>query len=218
MRILITILLFFILTGCKKEKIELCDSPQCNEYLGIWENLFKSRNAISDDYFKEHINVTKTSIETWNDGESFRVFYTVKIDWATIGNSDQFIIKIDSTTAPPYPSLTVSRTNYLTESEISEVVDMRAFSSNITRVSPENALKYSSKFHAVKALQNMAGTTKMKFSKMYYKESKLNFNANGHPFMVGHGEIKKKENNCMSGEIDLVTGIGEVHKTPCWIN
>ncbi len=206
-----------VLTGCKKEKIELCESTHCKEYMGVWENLFKSRNGISDTYFKEHITITKTELSNWMDGESFRIYYTIKIDWATIKNIDQFIIKIDST-APPYPSLTVSRTNYLTEDEINQVLDNYAFSSSITKVNPDNKLKYSSKMQALNALQKMAHTKKIKFDVLRYKVSKPILNANGHPYLEGIGELNKQENSCVYGEIDLINGEGEVHKSICWVD
>ncbi len=206
-----------VLTGCKKEKIELCESTHCKEYMGVWENLFKSRNGISDTYFKEHITITKTELSNWMDGESFSIYYTVKIDWATIKNHDQFIIKIDSA-APPYPSLTVSRTNYLTESEINQVLDNYAFSSSMTKVNPDSKLKYSSKIKALSALQNIANTKKIKFNGLYYKDQKPVFNVNGHPYLEGIGKLNKHDNSCIYGEIDLITGEGELHKSVCWVD
>ncbi len=213
-KLTIIFLSLIIFVGCKKEKIELCDSQNCKEYYEIWENLFKIRNNISDDYFDEHITVTKTEIDSWNDGESFNVNYNVKIDWATIDNHDQFIIKINSQL---YPSLLVSRNEYLSETEIKQVLDMQAFSSYMSKINPDSKLKFSTKYQALKALRDLADSKKIKYDRIYYKKQKPLFNANGHPFLVGRGEINQSKNKCIYGEIDLITGEGETHECACWV-
>ena len=116
------VLITMVSFACKKETIELCDTEACNTYLEVWENLLKQRNNLSDTYFNDHIKVLKTSINEWNEGESFRVRYQIKIDWMEVILSDHFMIKIDSANAPPYPSLDVSRTNYLTQDEVNQVI------------------------------------------------------------------------------------------------
>ena len=202
-----------LIVGCKKEKVKLCDSQNCEEYYDIWENLFKERNNISDDYFNEHILVTKTEINSWSDGESFNVNYTIKIDWAKIKNHDQFIIKINSSL---YPSLSVSRTEYLSKTEVEQVLGAFAFSSFISKVNADNKLKFSTKRKALEALAEIASSNNIVFDRIYYKTQKPVFNANGHPFMAARGVINQSENLCIFGEIDLITGEGEAYEGSCW--
>ena len=201
-----------ILVGCNKEKIE-CNSTKC--YYRIWETLFKSRNNISEKYFKEHVTVTKTERNFWIEGESIRVTFNVKIDWATIENQDQFIIKINSNL---YPSLAVNRYEYLSLKEINQVLDNYAFSSDISTINADYKLKYSSKIEAMKALQGISELNDIEFKRIYYKSQKPMFDANGHPYLFGNGVINQSENKCIYAEIDLITGEGEAHEDACWRN
>ena len=202
-----------IITSCTKSKLKQCDDPNCETYLQVWEQLFKSRNAISDAYFDKHIKVTNTAISTWNSGESFRVSYNVAIDWAKIEIQDQFIIKINKDDER-YPTLKVRKGEYLNEEELNEVVEILAYNSAITKVAPLTKLKYSSKKKAVNALQKIAGSNKIKFEGLYFERPL--YNNDGSPYLKGSGTIDYDENKCISGSINLATGEGEANEDVCW--
>lgn len=211
-------LCILILGSCSKEKLEevnLCDSPLCTQYYDTWKNVFISQNNMTEEYFNDHIIPYKTEISLWNEGESFRVYYQVSIDWMICKRSDQFIININSEIL--YPALNVNRGEYLTEVEINQVISAHAFSSSINVIGSDNQLKYSSKKKALKAIRNEAGTNKIDFARYKYFAKKPVFTPNGHPYMVANGVIDKNENKCLKSTIDLITGEIEINECPCWI-
>jgi len=220
MRVPIFIMLSLTMLGCKKEpvvEIDLCESPICLEYYEIWENLFKARNDMSDDYFDRHILITETAIDHWNSGESFRIYYNVNIDWATATAGDKFIVNISSEAWLP-PTLDVPKEEYLTEEDISSILDASGFFSRISEIASVTQLRFPSKKAAVKALRDIAGSNRIRSDRIYYKKSRHLFNANGHPYLVGNGVISEISNRCVYGEIDLVTGEGEAGEGVCWYN
>jgi len=176
----------------------------------------KKRNKMSEEYFKKHIMPTQASAGPWGSGEGFFVWYMVKVDWCTISEYDQFIIKINSSD-PTWKQLSVPRDAHLSEQELEPILDREAFSSSITPIVPLLKLKFNSRVEAVKALQKIAKTDKIGFERFaYYVPGKLP-RENGHPFLIGWGEIDKSKNECIWGYIDLVTGEGYARKDVCVI-
>jgi len=211
-------LCLLILGSCSKEKIEeinLCDSPLCTKYYNTWKNIFLSRNNMTEEYFSDHIIPYKTEISSWNKGESFRISYQVSIDWMICKQSDSFIIKINSETL--YPTLNVTRGEYLTEVEINQVISLYAFSSFINVINSDDQLKYPSKKKALKEIRNEAGMNKIYFAGYKYFIYKPVFTPNGHPYMLANGVIDEDENKCLQTTIDLTTGEIDINEYPCWI-
>ncbi|NTW33500.1 MAG: hypothetical protein HGB12_12910 [Bacteroidetes bacterium] len=218
MKKIIFITLFALaLASCSKdkfEKVNLCDSPLCNQYYEVWKNIFLNRNNMTKEYFDKHIIPFSSEISTWNSGESFRVRYQVNIDWMICKLNDPFIIKTSEIT---YPSLTIPRGVYLTEFEINQAISASAFSSSINVIGSIEHLKYSSKRNALRAIRDKAGNNKIDFENYRYYELTSAFTPNGHPYMQGNGIIDKKENKCIDGTIDLVTGDCVINECACWI-
>lgn len=172
------------------------------------------RNGFDEAYFNNHIEPFETSINSWNSGESFRVRYRITIDWMSCDVSDSFIIKIES---DHYPNLNISRATYLEQNEINQVLSNYAFNSSMNVISPIEELKFRSKNDAMNELRENANNNSIKFSEYMYKYAKPFFTPNGHPYIVGSGEIDRDNNECIKGELDLYTGEWEVKERPCVI-
>lgn len=215
-RSILFIMCILLIIGCTKWKLEkkdLCNSTLCNQYYDVWKNIFLSSNNMSEEYFKKHVFPYHTEIATWNSGESFRKSYQIKIDWFICTLSDQFIVKTSETT---YPALTITRGDYLTESEIIQVLSAYAFSSSMNVVESDEHLKYSSYKKAVNDI--CCDHDKItSASKIRYFEKKPVFTPNGHPYLIFGGIHDQQENKCFEGKLDLITGECDVSDCNCVI-
>jgi hypothetical protein len=206
---------FALLPSC--EKSDLCESENCTEYFNIWKELFISRNHLTEEYFDEHITPTFSEIDSWNDGQSFRVEYKVKIDWAEANLADQFIIWIDPSTGGLYPSLQLPRSTYLNKNQISSALDIFGFSSSIYKVVMVDHLNYSSLKDAKAVLEEASGINKLNDGEIYYESPSFN-ECLGHPFLRIHDEIDRSKNECISCKLDLINSDTDIRNEPCWIN
>jgi hypothetical protein len=208
-------LLFTLLPSC--EKADLCESENCTEYFNIWKSLFISRNNLTQEYFDKHIKPTYSEIDSWMEGQSFRVEYKVKIDWAEANLADQFIIWIDPSTEGLYPSLHLPRSTYLTKAQINSALDIFACSSSIYEVAGIDHLKYSSRREAISVLEQASGVDNLDDGEIWYQNPSFN-ECLGHPFLWITDEINRSENKCISCKLDLFSGETEVRETSCWVS
>jgi len=152
---LVVIIMF---SGCGKDKSEnkgdwdiseitnLCTDTLTVKYLDIWKELFIQRNNLTGAFCRQHIAIEYSersvpAVYDWNDGTSFEICYSVKIDWATAYVCDQFIININNTL---FPALDVPRNVYLNKAEIEKVLNIKAFSSEIHKLTFDGKLKFKS--------------------------------------------------------------------------
>lgn len=215
-KVLLVVFLFSTIISCEKPALDLCDSEECNTYFNIWKELIISRNQLSEVYFNDHIFPYKTEIDNWNDGKSFRVDYKVKIDWAEANLSDQFIIWLDPSTDGLYPSKPTPRSTNLSKSQINSLLDIFAFSSSIHKIAKIDHLKYNSREEAIEVLRDSSGVNNLGSGEVTYENPSFNIGL-GHPFLKVSATINMNENKCLSGKINLVTGVTEVREQPCVI-
>lgn len=210
-----TILVCFLFTSLFScEKIDLCESDNCDKYLDIWKDLFISRNNMTSEYFDKHITPAYSTIDSWNDGQSFRVEYKVKIDWAETTLADQFIVWISPSTEGLYPSLQLPRNAWLNKTQINSALDLFAFSSQIYKVAMVEHLKYSTRNEAKELLETESGINNLEDGEIYYESPSFN-ECLGHPFYRIRDEIDKSKNECISCTLDLVTGDADIRNVPC---
>jgi hypothetical protein len=187
-----------------------CTTDLCIEYLTIWKELLKEKNNLSQDFIDKHIELYNTEIHTWEKGFSFRVGYKFKIGWAVAYNSDQFIIKIN-TDNTYYPSLDLPRGTYLAKEEIKIAADNRAFSSDIGKIANVDNIIYSTVDNALSDLIEFSGVNQLCINQITLNED------NGNLILSAYAQYENKENSCIEGTIDLITGTKNVNDTPCWI-
>ncbi|MCB9230925.1 MAG: hypothetical protein H6581_04645 [Bacteroidia bacterium] len=215
-KIYLFLLVWLCVASCQQEKVTLCESPVCDKYITIWENLFKSRNQISDEWFNQHVSLVSTETTSWVENESFLVHYQISIDWAKIDLHDKLAIKIHQDELY-FPKGTLPLNLELNEAEINLCLDHLAFGSQMATVNPISELRFSSRKQALAELERLADHVQLKPRELYFKKQKPTFNANGNPYLPAFGVIDNEANQCISGEIDLVTGIGEINLTTCRI-
>jgi hypothetical protein len=209
--IIITVLLY---SSCNRDREDqLCGTTDCKQYYSVWKNLFMKRNGISETWFRKHVRPFESEISGWSQGESFRVGYSVDIEWMNCIQYDQFIIRTDETT---YPQLNINRGPYLTEEEIDRAVSGFAFSSHIAVINPVEKLAFSSKRDALKSLHRQTGTSGMSAGGFKYPAAKPIFTPSGNPIMDASGDLNREENICQFGEIDLVNKEAEAWENACW--
>lgn len=194
-----------------------CQSDTCQTYLNIWKSLVMSRNQISEVWFDNHITACNTYINKWNSGLSFRVSYTVKIDWAEVKLGDTFIIWLSPSTSGMYPSLYLPRNSLLTQNQINSASNLMAFSSRINTISPLSRLRFNSEDEALYILLRASHTDKFCSTELYYEQPHMIDPPGGHPFLRATGILNMKENKCVTSQVDLLTGEFEVIYNPCYI-
>ena len=188
-----------------------CISDSCKAYQAIWKELFLEKNNINQDYFDNHIVLCNSSIDTWNDGISFRICYKIKIDWAIAYNCDQFIIKINGNNGI-YPTLNLPRNVYLSKSDISKAINFHAFSSDLINLSNIELLKFNSLDNALQKLITDSKVNTLCSNRIFVD------NISGHIMLEAHATYINEFNSCITGTIDLINGNTVVMDVPCWIN
>jgi len=195
------------------EFVNLCTDSLTVKYLKIWKELFIQRNNLTGAFCDKHVEIeyserSAPAVGDWNDGTSFGICYSIKIDWATAYVCDNFIININNTL---YPALNVPRNVYLNKAEIEKVLNMQAFSSEITKLTLDEKLKFKSLEDAIN------------FAIQQAKVSTLNLTTNG-VFIdrtTGHISLQTVEshyeiNKCIFVTLDLINGQINVVENVCY--
>jgi len=213
------------LVGCNQEEkktdesvalTDVCQSEKlCEEYINIWFTEFTNRNSMSESEFLQHISIDEAYLEQ-NTGELFHIKYTVILDWARIENNDQFAVFIDSSDER-FPTLSIPRNQYLSAAEITIVLNNDAFYSSITPVIFAEEIIFENSDEALQTLQNDAGVENMQLSRLSFYVPGNIPRENGYPYLFGIDNTNESINECISGEINLVTGETHFVTDVCYI-
>jgi hypothetical protein len=197
------------------EIANLCTDALTVKYLEIWKELFIQRNNLTETFCFQHVEIecserSVPAIGDWNDGTSFGICYSVKIDWATAFVCDNFIININNTL---YPALDVPRNVYLNKTEIEKVLNMRAFSSEINKLTSDKKLKFQSLEDALNFAIKQANVNTLRLS------------ANGIFIDRATGRISLEAvesnyetNKCIFVTLDLINGQTTIVEASCIIH
>jgi hypothetical protein len=189
----------------------ICNNPLCVKYYNIWKTIFLKRNSMSGEYFSKHVYVTGDWIESYKYRASFNINYNITIDWETSKTSDLFVIK---TTNPPNPKLSINNDNYLGLEEVEKALDNKSYGSHISKRTPDEHLKCTSKESAIQAAKdNVAGR------KMAYGGCDVHYNyyddTLGHPVL--YCRFNLAGGNTFGENVDLVTGRINIPAQSCSI-
>jgi len=193
---------------------QLCQSDSCQTYFGIWKELFLSKNQMSQEYFDNHIILCSSTIQNWNDGASFEIYYKVKIGWVDYRLYDQFIIYIASNI---YPGLNVPRYVLLSKSQIDTVLNGNYFGSQLGKITPVNELKFPSEVDAMNALIRASNVDTFCIGSVSFQQRSFDKYTAGHPYFIASGVLNWNENKCIEGSIDLINGETYVNENTCYI-
>ena len=169
---------------------------------------------MSQEYFDDHITLCSTTIHKWAEGTSFEIFYKVKIEWAEYRLLDKFIFYIASNL---YPGLDVPRNVLLSKSQIETVLNGNYFSSQMSKISPVNELKYTSETEAMKALIEASYVDTFCIGSVSYPQKSFDKYTIGHPYFIASGVLNWTDNKCIEGSIDLITGETYINEQICYI-
>lgn len=194
----------------KNNTDSLCNNDLCANYQTIWKNLIVETNNLSTSYFDNHIEMCQSNISEWNDGLSFTICYKVKLNWAIAYKCDQFIIKIKNENSL-YPTLNLPRDSYLSKEQVQIAVNNRAFSSEILKLSNNEALKFKSMSIALSLLIENAKVNTLCFNGIDIDKT------TGNLMLCASAQYENEINNCIQAKIDLVTGESFVTESPCFI-
>ncbi len=219
-----------IMTSCKKETRthnttcteipqssnpnftkDICVSETCKKYEAIWKSILLEKNGLDEEYFRNHIEIVRTSINEFQDGIVFWVTMRVTVGWASTYVGDSFIIKINKDNTY-YPALPVPRYVYLTKEDIRTIVDSKAFNSRVTKLSGESTLNIPSKEEALKRMKKAAHVDNL------CNSGTIISRASGHFMLRAGASYVNGYNECMTSTINLITGETQVSNGPCWIN
>lgn len=229
----ILILLALVLFSCKKKepqarsltctqlddyeylnryKIDsLCTSDLCINYESIWKEFFIEENNLSESYFNNHIELVQSKIDFWSKGESFRICYKIKLDWAIAYQCDSFIIKIDSDDES-YPSWNLPRDTYLSKEEIKVVaIDNHFFSSRIDKLSNAETLKFTSFENTLNFLMNKAEINALCSGRVFIND------LTGNLILEAWAQYENEYNKCIQAQVDLITGEAAIVESPCFL-
>lgn len=230
--VIASFLLCLILFSCKKDTVKarttncypgteslypndrgdasFCTTSICADYFDIWKEIVLEKNNLDQAFFDEHIEPHYSNIQDWVRGSSFNVCYYVKVDWAQTYACDKFIININPDDAT-YPALDLPRDVNLSKEEIKLVVDNRAFSSSITKISNSiNELEYLSFEDALQDLIEYANVDTLCFTQLSLNKD------NGNLILKTLAEYTNEENACVRGEVDLISKEKTVLDNPCY--
>ena len=190
------------------EEADLCIDASCTKYMRIWKELLVQRNGLRGDYFCRHFELATSGIDDWNDGSSFSICYSVKIDWAIAYVCDQFIININNNL---YPALNVPRNVYLDKKDIEKVLNMQAFSSEINKLTSDEKLKFKSLEDAMNFAIKQANVNTLNLTG---KGVFIN-RATGH-ISLEAVESHYETNKCIFVTLDLINGQINIVENVCF--
>lgn len=206
------VLALFVFQGCKKAGI----SDVEKKYFEIWRSEMMANNAMDPEYFNGHIRMKKVETYTLQDGtgnQYFKIYYRFKIDFAEVDLSDQFIIW-KSNSDPLFPDYYLPRDIFLGQKDIHSALITRTNYSEMNTIVPSKKLYFKNKSAAQSAIHEVE--KKMKFSGYELWGDSRAGSKTGHLIMTFNKTISLENNNCLQGEIDLITGEIEVSPTNCW--
>ena len=103
------------------------------------------------------------------------------------------------------------RDTYLSKEKVKIAVENRAFSSDITKISNVDDIKFSTIDNALQDLTKFSSVNQLCLNMIMINED------NGNLILKASAQYNNEDNSCIEGTIDLITGDKKVNDTPCWI-
>jgi hypothetical protein len=196
----------------------ICQSDTCNIYLGIWKELFLTKNHMTEQYFNNHITLCKTATYKYaNQGIQFEITYKFSIDWFETSFEEGFMIWLYPSYLQNNPTINLPSETLLSKDQISNNINNPFFGYAIHTISPIDHLKYSSRQAAINAMARAAGVNDMCASSLSIQYQNVDNPPLGHPILAASAVLNWDENRCVSGEMDLSTDYLQVEKHACLI-
>jgi len=196
----------------------ICQSDTCSTYLGIWKELFLSKNQMTEEYFDNHITICNTATYKYaNQGIQFELAYKLTIDWFETKFEEGFMIWLFPSYLQNNPTVNLPSNILLSKDQISANINNPFFGYAIHKISPINHLNYSSRQEAIKVMAHAAGVNDMCESTLSIQYQNIDNPPIGHPVLTAYGALNWNENRCVSGIMDLTTEYLKVQNHACLI-
>jgi hypothetical protein len=196
----------------------ICQSDTCKNYFGIWKDLFISKNQMTEDYFNKHIIICNTATYKYaNQGFQFELAYKLRIDWFETKFEEGFMIWLFPSYLQSNPAINLPSNVLLSKDQISANINNPFFSNLLHTISSIEHLNYSSRQEAVLVLAHTAGVNYMCSNNVSVQYQNPVNPPIGHPILSASAVLSGKENQCVSGTMDLATDYLEVERGACFI-
>jgi Ataxin-1 and HBP1 module (AXH) len=196
----------------------ICQSDTCKTYLGIWKELFLSKNQMTEEYFDNHISICNTATYKYaNQGIQFELAYKLTIDWFETTFEEGFMIWLLPSYLQSNPTVNLPGNTLLSKNQISANINNPFFGYAIHDISSINHLNYSSRQEAIRTMAHAAGVNDLCSSTLSVQYQNVDNPAIGHPILSASTTLNLEENKCVSGIMDLATDYVKVQEQVCII-
>jgi hypothetical protein len=194
----------------------ICQSDTCNNYVGIWKDLFLKKNQMTEQYFNNHITLCKIATYKYaNQGIQFEITYKFSIDWFETSFEEGFMIWLDPSYLQNNPTVSLPSKTLLTKNQIKDNINNPYFGYTIHKISSIDHLRYSTRQTAINALARAAGVVDMCASTLSIQYQNIENPPLGHPMLKASAVLNWNENKCVSGIMDLSTDYLKVENQAC---
>jgi hypothetical protein len=197
----------------------MCQSDTCKTYLGIWKELFLSKNQMTEEYFDNHITICNTATYKYaNQGIQFELAYKLTIDWFETKFEEGFMIWLFPSYLQSNPTVNLPANTLFSRNQISDNINNPFFGYALNNISLVNHLKYSSRQEAIRTMAHAAGVNNLCSSMLSVQNQNVDNPAIGHPILSASTTLNSEENRCVSGIMDLATDYVKVQEQACIIS
>jgi hypothetical protein len=239
-KLTLTCLFFVIIFSCTKKKDDrrsidcsnyydipmpiscsgsICQSDTCKTYFSIWKELFLSKNQMTQEYFDKHITICNTgTFKNTQHDISFYLSYKLTIDWFEVKFDNDFLIWLSPAFTQRYPEVGLPNSTLLTKDQINGQINNPFIISPLPAIASVDHLNYSSRLQAINALSDAAGVSGMCLSSLSVQYQNTVNPPIGHPILTASATLSIKENECVSGIMDLSSDYISTEFNACWIS
>jgi|GEM_PF-3434095 len=185
----------------------LCTDSLCKVYESTWKELFLESNSLTEEYFKQHIQLKRSGISDWEIGSSFTICFDVTVDWAVSHQCNSFIVKT-SEDIPNYSSYNLPLNTYFSKETIQKVIQGEGIFTSITRLSGDENLKYNTQDDAINTLIRHAKVNAL-------CRRNVSIDSSGHFYLYAGARYENENNRCIEATIDLINGETKVSDLEC---
>lgn len=180
------------------------DQEMMAEYTRLWRSVLAKSSGISESALTPLLHADATEINTWNSGKTFRVRYTLRLDWLTIQREDRLMVWINESESA-YRHLGLPRDTWLTGPDLNTVIARQVFDTALGRVDPRIKLAFSSLAEAKSLVCTEHKLASLDRSEVtFYVPGKVP-REDGLPYLVWFAVLDEKTNKGLNGYLNLVT-------------
>jgi hypothetical protein len=180
--------------------------------------MFLAKNQMTEDYFNKHITICNTATYKYtNQGFQFELAYKLNIDWFETKFEEGFMIWLYPSYLRNNPAISLPSNILLSKDQISANISNPFFSDLLHTISSIDHLNYSSRQEALLVLAHAGGVNSMCSSTIGVQYKDAPNPPIGHPLLIAVAAISWKNNQCVSGTMDLASDYLEMSRNACMI-